>query len=92
MGYPAWQGQIWDPIMGNRMTQKRCIKFTETEEWSWGGGFLHLEDTGSKSPHRSELAVVAAVVEEAGAAELELVASRSTNEPADKTRNTRSIL
>lgn len=46
---------------------------------------LHFEDTGSKSPHRSELA---AVVEEAGAAELELVASRSTKEPADKARYT----
>lgn len=49
------------------------------------GVSLHFEDTGSKSPHRSELV---AVVEEAGAAELELVASRSTKEPADKTRCT----
>lgn len=55
-----------------------------------GGGedSVHFEDTGSKSPHRSELAVLAAVVEETGTAELELVASRSTKEPPKKTRNT----
>lgn len=78
------------------MTQKALHKFYRDRRGSGrregvGGGqrgegvSLHFEDTGSKSPHRSELA---AVVEEAGAAELELVASRSTKEPAVKTRYT----
>lgn len=51
------------------------------------GDSVHFEGTGSKSPHKSELPVEAAVVEEAGAAELELVASRSTKEPAEETRH-----
>lgn len=76
------------------MTQKALHKFYRDRRGSGGRGgvgqrgegvSLHFEDTGSKSPHRSELV---AVVEEAGAAELELVASRSTKEPADKTRCT----
>lgn len=39
---------------------------------------LHFGDTGSKSPHRSELAVVVVLN---GAAELELLESRSSNDP-----------
>lgn len=77
--------------MGNITTHKAQHKIYRDQrvKGEVGGGTrwvsLHFEDTGSKSPHRSELAVATV---EGGAAELELVASRSTKEPGDRTIHT----